>query len=147
MAEDFNGIVSQGGEPLPEDMQAVIDQRLRKANDRLIAAEIRETGARIGLIDPEAAFTLMDKSGVKVGEDGSVVGVKEALEALTAAKPYLVKTAAASAGTGSTGNFPRTGGDNSADYAARLDEARKSGNHGLATSIISEAAAKGIYLR
>ena len=44
--------------------------------------------------------------------------------------------AAASSGTGSAGNFPRTGGDNSAGYAARPDEARKSGNHGLAIAII-----------
>ena len=55
--------------------------------------------------------------------------------------------AAASSGTGSAGNFPRTGGDNSIDYAVRLAEARKSGNNTLAAAIISEAAAKGIYLR
>ena len=132
---------------IPPDVQQRIDERMRTADNRLISAEVRAVGAEMNIIDIDAAFALMDKSGVKVGEDGSVTGVKEALEALTAAKPYLVKTAAASAGTGSTGNFPRTGGDNSADYAARLDEARKSGNHGLATSIISEAAAKGIYLR
>lgn len=144
MAEDFNGIVSQGGEPLPEDMQAVIDQRLRKANDRLIAAEIRETGARIGLIDPEAAFTLMDKSGVAVDDNGSVSGVREALDALVAQKPYLV--GGQRLGTGGRGNFARNDVDG-AGYAARLAAARSAGNNALATAIIAEAAGKGIALR
>ena len=133
---------------IPADVQQRIDERLRTADNRLISAEVRAVGSELNIIDIDAAFVLMDKTGVKVGDDGSVTGVKEALEALATAKPWLVKQAAPSpSGTGSTGNFPRSGGDNFADYAARLAEARKSGNHGLATAIISEAAAKGIYLR
>lgn len=133
---------------IPADVQQRIDERLRTADNRLISAEVRAVGSELNIIDIDAAFALMDKTGVKVGDDGSVTGVKEALEALATAKPWLVKQAAPSpSGTGSTGNFPRSGGDNFADYAARLAEARKSGNHGLATAIISEAAAKGIYLR
>ena len=132
---------------IPADVQKRIDERMRTADNRLISAEVRAVGAEMNIIDIDAAFALMDKSGVKVGEDGSVTGVKEALEALTAAKPYLVKAAPPPSGTGSTGNFPRGTGSENADFAARLDAARKSGNHGLATSIISEAAAKGIYLR
>ena len=132
---------------IPPDVQQRIDERMRTADNRLISAEVRAVGTELNIIDIDAAFALMDKSGVKVGEDGSVTGVKEALEALTAAKPYLVKAAPPPSGTGSTGNFPRGTGSENADFAARLDAARKSGNHGLATSIISEAAAKGIYLR
>ena len=132
---------------IPADVQQRIDERMRTADNRLISAEVRAVGTELNIIDIDAAFALMDKSGVKVGEDGSVTGVKEALEALTAAKPYLVKAAPPPSGTGSTGNFPRGTGSENADFAARLDAARKSGNHGLATSIISEAAAKGIYLR
>ena len=139
---------AQQATAIPADVQQRIDERMRTADNRLISAEVRAVGTELNIIDIDAAFALMDKSGVKVGDDGSVTGVKEALEALATARPWLVKQAAPSpSGTGSTGNFPRTGGDNSTDYAARLDEARKSGNHGLATSIISEAAAKGIYLR
>lgn len=132
---------------IPADVQRQIDERMRTADNRLISAEVRAAGAELNIIDIDAAFMLMDKSGVAVGEDGSVTGVKEALEALTAAKPYLVKAAAATSGTGSTGNFPRAGGDGTADFAARLEEARRSGNMTLATAIISEAAAKGIQLR
>ena len=132
---------------IPPDVQQRIDERMRTADNRLISAEVRAVGAELNIIDIDAAFALMDKSGVKVGEDGSVTGVKEALEALTAAKPYLVKAAPPPSGTGSTGNFPRGTGSENADFAARLEAARKSGNHNLATAIISEAAAKGILLR
>ena len=149
--EEITKLVSdykaQQAAAIPADVQQRIDERLRTADNRLISAEVRAVGTELHIIDIDAAFALMDKSGVKVGEDGSVTGVKEALEALTAAKPYLVKAAPPPSGTGSTGNFPRGTGSENADFAARLDAARKSGNHGLATSIISEAAAKGIYLR
>ena len=138
---------AQQAAAIPADVQQRIDERLRTADNRLISAEVRAVGTELHIIDIDAAFALMDKSGVKVGEDGSVTGVKEALEALTAAKPYLVKAAPPPSGTGSTGNFPRGTGSENADFAARLEAARKSGNHNLATAIISEAAAKGILLR
>lgn len=142
--EERNDSVEQ--EILTEDVEAVIAERLRVANERLIAAEIREVGAQMGLVDAEAAFTLMDKSGVSVDESGSVAGVREALEALVAAKPYLVGRRKGRLGTGSVGNFPRNDSDG-ADYAARLAAARSAGNNALATAIISEAAGKGVALR
>lgn len=45
-----------------------------------------------GFADPDDAYTLADKSGVEIGKDGKITGVKEALEALAKAKPYLLKT-------------------------------------------------------
>ena len=133
---------------IPPDVQQRIDERMRTADNRLISAEVRAVGAELNIIDIDAAFALMDKSGVKVGDDGSVTGVKEALEALATARPWLVKQAAPSpSGTGSTGNFPRGNGGENADFASRLAAARATGNNTLAAAIISEAAAKGILLR
>ena len=133
---------------IPPDVQQRIDERMRTADNRLISAEVRAVSAELNIIDIDAAFALMDKSGVKVGDDGSVTGVKEALEALATARPWLVKQAAPSpSGTGSTGNFPRGNGGENADFASRLAAARATGNNTLAAAIISEAAAKGIYLR
>ena len=134
-----------GGQELSYDVQAVIDERIRVANDRLIAAEIREIGAQIGLVDAEAALALIDRSGVSVDDNGDVSGVREALDALIAAKPYLVGRNVR-LGTGKIGNFPRNDSEGG-DYASRLAAARSSGNNCLATAIISEAASKGITLR
>lgn len=129
---------------LPDDVQAAIDRRWKEADDRLISAEIREVGAQLGLIDAEAAFALMDRSDIRVGDDGSVSGVRASLQELLRNKPYLAGIPSAS--TGRAGNFPRADSD-AAGYAARLAQARSSGNNSLAAAIISEAAAKGIQLR
>ena len=125
---------------IPDDVQAVIDSRMREADNRLIHAEIR---AQLGLIDPDAAFALMDRSAVRVDDDGCVQGVRESLQELLKNKPYL---GGASGSTGRAGNFPRADSDASG-FAARLAAARAAGNNTLAAAIISEAAAKGVYLR
>lgn len=41
--------------------------------------------------NPDAALKLVDLSGVAIGDDGKTTGLKEALEALAKAHPYLVK--------------------------------------------------------
>lgn len=63
----------------------------KRANDRLIQAEIKAIGTGLHLVDLDAVDKLVDKSSFAVKEDGSVEGVKEALEQLAADKPYLVK--------------------------------------------------------
>ena len=129
---------------IPADVQAIIDKKLRDADDRLIRAEIRNAGSQLGLIDSDAAFALMDKSAVGVGDDGSVYGVRESLAELLKDKPYLASRPSGS--TGRTGNFPRQSSDASV-YASQLAHARDSGNNSLAAAIISEAASNGILLR
>lgn len=130
---------------LPADVQSVIDERFRIADDRLITAEIKEVGARLGLIDTQAAFALMDKSQVSVDDNGTVRGVDAALQELIRNKPYLAAHGTFN-GTGKAGNFPR-GNSDASDYASRLAQARSAGNNTLAAAIISEAAANGIILR
>ena len=62
---------------------------INRANERLFRAEVKATAVELGIIDPDAAFALMDREGVEVKDDGTVIGVKKALEALLKAKPYL----------------------------------------------------------
>lgn len=61
----------------------------QKANERLIRSEVKFLSAELGIVDPEAAYALMAKDGVKVNDDGTVEGVKEALQNLVNEKPYL----------------------------------------------------------
>ena len=42
--------------------------------------------------DEADAVTMIDRSKVKIGDDGTVTGIKESLEELVKAKPYLVET-------------------------------------------------------
>lgn len=69
--------------------QQAIEQATSKAQTLLIKAEIKAQAADLGIVDAEAAEQLADLSGVKIGDDGAVTGVKEALTTLLEAKPYL----------------------------------------------------------
>jgi len=69
---------------------------IKAANERIIKADFKLAANSVN-IRPDAledAFLLADKAGISVGEDGAVIGVKEALDALVAAKPYLVEVVA-----------------------------------------------------
>ncbi|MHA7962872.1 phage scaffolding protein [Paenibacillus sp. CAU 1782] len=67
---------------------------LKSANERLLKAEFKIAAAAANVLPDaiEDAYLLADKSGVTVGDDGSVTGVAEAIAALTAAKPFLIAT-------------------------------------------------------
>lgn len=79
------------------------------ANQRLISAEVKLVAAEMGLIDADAALALMDKTNVALDETGNVKGVKEALEVLAAAKPWLKKNDTKQS-VGSGTNPPGAGG-------------------------------------
>lgn len=105
------------------DAQKKAQEAEQKANNRLIRAEVKMVAAELGIIDDEAAFALMAKDDVKVNDDGDVEGVKEALEALVEAKPYLKGQAGTPQGGG---DF--SGGNKPADLDAKIAEAESKGN-------------------
>lgn len=78
-----------------EDADNRAKQSVDKTNQRLLKAEFKslalDAGLRKDAIDD--AYVLADKSGFVVGDEGDITGVKEALEALVASKPYLVEKA------------------------------------------------------
>lgn len=73
---------------IPPDVQKQIDAANKRADDILIVAETKTISAELGFIDADVAFQLMDKTNVKV-EAGKATGIREALEALKEAKPFL----------------------------------------------------------
>jgi|GEM_PF-3130431 len=62
----------------------------KRANEKLIRAEVKSISADLNIIDAEAAYLFADKAAFSVKEDGSVEGVREALEKVIQEKPYLV---------------------------------------------------------
>jgi len=73
---------------------ALADERARaaeeKATNALMRAAIVSAAQRAGAVDPDAVLALVDRSTVKVGDDGQVTGVDEAVKALLDTKQYLV---------------------------------------------------------
>lgn len=76
-----------------EEADTARKQAIEIANQRAIKAEFKlaAAGANIRADALDDAYILVDKTGITVDEGGNVVGVSEALEALVAAKPYLIE--------------------------------------------------------
>jgi len=62
-----------------------------QAKRALIKAAFAEAAIAANLVSVDDAFLLADLSNVEVSDDGTVTGVKEAVEKLAREKPYLVK--------------------------------------------------------
>ena len=58
----------------------------------MIASEVKVRASAMGIVDPDAAFLLIDKSNVRYDADGGVTGVDDALTNLMESKPYLKGT-------------------------------------------------------
>ena len=79
-----------------ERMEARAVDAERRAADALeqiasamISAEVKVRASQLGIVDPDAAFLLLDKTGVTYDASTGVAGVDDALTQLLEAKPYL----------------------------------------------------------
>lgn len=72
---------------------------LAKANERILRAEVIAKAAALNFADPADALALLDKSKVKVNDEGEVEGADEALKELAKAKPYMLKRAVSGSAT------------------------------------------------
>ena len=55
----------------------------------MISSEVKVRATQLGIIDPDAALLLLDRTNVRYSEDSGVTGVDEALTQLMENKPYL----------------------------------------------------------
>lgn len=95
------------------------DLKLKRREDAVQAA-VRLEALKMGFNDPNDAYTAADLSKVKVGEMGDVSGVQEAIVALVAAKPYLVKS-----GKGAPGLDAGAGGQSRPERTITLTDEQK----------------------
>src|SRR5690606_4565556 len=78
-------------------------QATERAKLALIKAAFTAEAVAANLVNVDDAFKLADLSEVDVSEDGTVTGVKEAVEVLVKEKPYLVKQGQGASGGGTGG--------------------------------------------
>jgi hypothetical protein len=78
----------------------------RERQERTLKYETMLTASRLGIVDPEAAYRLLDLSKLEFAEDGTPKNLEQALKELIKAKPYL---AGAPAVTGGSPANPATG--------------------------------------
>lgn len=101
------------------------DKALTAANQRLVKAEFKALARELGIRTDalEDAYKLADLAGVKVDDDGNVEGVKDVIEALVAAKPYLAEQKKQPRQIGDPNNPPP--GDEIKTLEQQLEDAKK----------------------
>jgi len=74
--------------------KATLEQEIVKRDeamtDQVIRTEVERAAAKAGVINPEAAYRLIDHDELEY-EDGKVAGVDKALKTLLKSEPYLVR--------------------------------------------------------
>ena len=65
------------------------DQRITEA---MISSAIQVQAGQMGIIDPEAAFLLVDRTNIRYTAEAGTTGVEDALTQLLETKPYLKAT-------------------------------------------------------
>ena len=106
-----------------QEAKAAVEAKAAQAEERAKQAYIKAAfvaqASSANLVDVEDAFKLADLSAVTVKDDGTVEGVKEVVEALVKAKPYLVKGEGGGAGAPGGGNPSRSGGEDQQDVKSK----------------------------
>ena len=85
--------------------------RITKMQQRVIESDLKAQAVAAGLEDLDL-LPLLDRSGIKMDDDGNVTGVKEAIESFKAKKPDYFKKAAG--GGGEPRPKPKVTGDGGA---------------------------------
>lgn len=87
----------------------------RERQERTLKYETMLAASRLGIVDPDAAYRLLDVASIEFAEDGTPKNLEAVLKELVKAKPYLV----VQPNSGSPTNPARTGaGANDAFTAA-----------------------------
>jgi len=69
----------------------------RERQERTLKYETMLTASKLGIVDPEAAYKLLDLASIEFEEDGTPKNVEKALRELIATRPYLAGGSAGSA--------------------------------------------------
>lgn len=96
-------------EELAQKRGTELEQAQKTIQDLRTNQELQSKLAPLGVVDLDGALKLIDRSKITVGEDGSVSGVDEAIEALKTEKAYLFNATPGKPQVGSPTN-PGNGG-------------------------------------
>lgn len=72
-----------------EEVAKSKDEQLTTMQKAVVTSEIKTVAATLGAVNPSIVANAIDRAEVTVGEDGSITGVSEAVEALKVSDPYL----------------------------------------------------------
>ena len=114
----LNNHRAEKAKQLSPEAQKQIDAANARVQALMLQNEVTRLGASMGLIDAEAAITLMDRTKIKT-ENNAITGVQEALDALKTGKPYLFGATVQQESAQAWGQQHGTGGGDDGEAAFR----------------------------
>jgi small-conductance mechanosensitive channel len=72
-----------------EEAERAAQEAARRLRERTIRAEVRLAAQAAGIVDPEAAYRLLDLDQVQLDDDGEPVNIPALIARLVKEKPYL----------------------------------------------------------
>lgn len=95
-----------------QERASELEKRLAEAAEKQKAlstlSDVTAKAAKLGIVDPDAAYKLLNRSALEYGDDGMPTNTESLLVALLKDKPYL-------AGAGSSAMNPAKSSDNQKD--------------------------------
>lgn len=93
-----------------KELEQQTESQTKALRSRTTEYEVKLAAAQMGIVDPEAAWKLLDTSSLEFDADGKPKDVEKALRELLKTKTYLVgqRQPNAGAGAGGTGGNPKT---------------------------------------
>ena len=76
------------------DLEKLQSEGIRDRQERIVKYEVMLGAQKLGIVDPDAAYRLLDLAELKFDEDGNPTNLEKVLQDLLKAKPYLIKVAA-----------------------------------------------------
>ena len=73
------------------DLEKEAEQLKRDRQERTVRYETMLAASKLNIVDPDAAFRLMDASALEFDENGSPTNMEKVLQGLIKTRPYLVK--------------------------------------------------------
>jgi ribosomal protein L17 len=102
-------------------LQAERDGALTRASETLIRSGVITEASKLQFRDPSDALPFIDKSKLKINDDGTIEGLEQQLAAIAKNKPYLLSTSILGAQSPSNpGNGAQANGETRAQKLARL---------------------------
>lgn len=80
------------------DLEAENERLSHTARDTLVRSEVTSVASRLGVIDPEAAYRLIDVEQLSYDDDGNPTDVEAAVKELIQQRPYLAPNGSGDAG-------------------------------------------------
>ena len=69
--------------------QAELDQRTHADRDKRTSEMLTEAATKLGLVDPDGFLKVLDRTDLKVGDDGTVENADEVVAKFKSEKPYF----------------------------------------------------------